>query len=82
MLGSLHFIFGPAKLAARAASVDGRAGEARIGAEAAARPQTARPQTEEDLARTLLQSPLQLHGIVAGIEDEQREPIFHRRSAE
>lgn len=58
----------------------GRAGEARICVEAAAR-----PQTEEDLARVPLQSLLQLHGIVvAGIEDEQgdRNLLFPSEPAE
>jgi hypothetical protein len=44
-----------------------RASEARISVEA-----TPRPQANEDLARTSLESPLELHRIVASVEDEQR----------
>jgi hypothetical protein len=47
--------------------VCGRASEARIAVEA-----TPRPQTDEDLARTSLQPLLELHRIVASVEDEQR----------
>src|SRR5215210_1432400 len=55
----------------RPASVGTRASEARIGVEAAPG-----PQTDEDLARTSLKPLLQLHGIVARIEDEQGDGFF------
>jgi hypothetical protein len=46
--------------------VRGRITEARVAVEA-----TPCPQAHEDLARAPLHSLLQLHGIIAGIEDEQ-----------
>jgi hypothetical protein len=52
--------------------VGGWTGEARISVEA-----TPRPQAHEDLARTSLQPLLELYGIVASVEDEQRSgPLF------
>src|SRR5215208_2396903 len=48
-------------------SVCGRASEARISVEA-----TPCPQADEDLARSSLQPLLELHRIVASVEDEQR----------
>src|SRR5215216_2621983 len=48
-------------------SVCGRASEARISVEA-----TPRPQANEDLARTSLESPLELHRIVSSVKYEQR----------
>src|SRR5215203_5236281 len=53
-------------VATRASGAGGWACEARVGAEAATR-----PQTDEDLARRFLQSPLHLDRVVAGVEDEQ-----------
>jgi hypothetical protein len=47
--------------------VCGWASEARISVEA-----TPRPQADEDLARTPLKPLLELHRIVASVEDEQR----------
>jgi hypothetical protein len=54
-------------VATRPASVGRRTSEARITVEA-----PPRPQTDEDLARRSLQPLLQLDGIVASVEDEQR----------
>jgi hypothetical protein len=45
--------------------VCGRASEARISVEA-----TPGPQADEDLAWTSLEPPLELHRIVASVEDE------------
>jgi hypothetical protein len=51
--------------------MSGRACKTRIGVETATR-----PQTDKDLARTSLKPLLQLHGIVASVEDEQRNFSF------
>jgi len=61
----------PSSVRDDAAGAGGRTGEARIRVEAAAR-----SQPHEDPARPSLKSPLQLHGIVAGVEDEQRDSLF------
>ena len=58
-------------VASRPSGGGGRASEARIGVETAPR-----PQTDEDLARIPLQPLLQLHGIVAGVENEQGSDLF------
>ena len=58
-------------VATRPAGVGGWTGEARIGVEA-----PPRPQTDENLARTTLKPLLQLHRIVASIEDEQGSVPF------
>src|SRR5215210_1094572 len=56
----------------------GWTGEARIAEET-----TPRPQADEDLAPAPLQSPLQLHGVVAGVEDEQGSgPLLGRAAQE
>src|SRR5919202_3604713 len=64
-------------MAAWASGGGGRASEARIGVEA-----TPRSQTDEDLARTPLQSLLHLDGIVARVEDEQGSDPLLRRPAQ
>ena len=48
----------------------GRITEARVAVEA-----TPCPQAHEDLARTPLEPPLQLHGVVARVEDEQGDGL-------
>jgi hypothetical protein len=54
------------------------ASEARIGVEAATS-----PQTDEDLARSSLQPPLQLDGIIASVEDKQgSDPLLLSRETE
>jgi hypothetical protein len=53
-------------VAAWPAGRSGRTREARIAVEA-----TPGPQTDEDLAPAPLKPPLQLDGVVAGVEDEQ-----------
>ena len=64
-------------VATRPSGVGRRAGEARIGVEAATR-----SQPDEDLARIPLQSSLDLDGIVAGVEDEQGSGPFRGRAAQ
>ncbi len=61
----------------RSSGGSGRAGEARIGVEAAAR-----PQADEDLTGRSLEPLLQLHGIVARVEDEQGSGLFLCESAQ
>ncbi len=56
---------------ARPAGMSGRASEARIGVETATC-----PQTDEDLRGVTFQLLLQLHGIVAGVEDKQGNVPF------
>ena len=69
---------GPVVVAARPSCVGRRrAGEARIGVEAATR-----SQPDEDLARIPLQSSLHLDGIVAGVEDEQGSCPLRGRPAQ
>jgi hypothetical protein len=51
--------------------------EARVAVEA-----LPRSQTDEDLARTPLQPPLQLYGVVSRVEDEQGDGALRRGSAE
>jgi hypothetical protein len=61
----------------RASNVCGRIREARVAVEA---PPCS--QTDEDLARSPLQPLLQLHGIIAGVEDEQgSDPLLLRPEA-
>lgn len=62
-IGALHL----RSVAAWPSGVGGRLGEARIGVEAAAR-----SQADKDLAWTSFQPLLELHGVVAGVEDEKR----------
>lgn len=80
MLGSAHFILGPAELAARPSGVGGRTTEARIAVEA-----TPRTQADEELAYGTLQSLLELDGVVSGVKDEQGDApraIVHSGSYE
>jgi hypothetical protein len=61
------------KLATGASDVRRRIREARVAVEA-----TPCPQAHEDLAVAPLESLLQLHGIVARVEDEQGDDPFFK----
>src|SRR5215213_3444453 len=58
-------------VATRASYVCGRIREARVTVEA-----PSRSQADEDLARAPLQPPLQLDGVVARVEDENRDGLY------
>jgi len=64
-------------VAARSSGVSGPLGEARVSIKA-----TARPQADEELAHGAPDPLLELHGIIAGVENEHRDGGVRRRTIE